>query len=173
MAHGHPDRRLQLVAVTGTNGKTTVAHLARELLEATGRSCGLLGTVGYDTGRRREAGAWTTPPAEILFELWAEMVDTGRDACAFEASSHALDQGRLASAEVDVAAFTNLSREHLEYHRDLEDYLAAKRRLLGHLGGEGRSKDAGLTSQTLLSAVLLARCAASMPGATATAVACA
>lgn len=142
-AHGRPDRALRLVAVTGTNGKTTVAHLTRELLEAWGRPCGLLGTVGYDTGMRHEAGAWTTPPPELLFRLWAEMVESGREACAFEASSHALDQDRLGTAEVDVAAFTNLSREHLEYHRDLEDYFMAKRRLLDRLTGEGRHKPVG------------------------------
>lgn len=142
-AHGCPDRELTLVAVTGTNGKTTVAHLTRELLELRGTPCGMIGTIGYRTGARDEPGAWTTPPPEVLFELLAEMVEHERRACSMEASSHALDQSRLATAEVDVAAFTNLSREHLEYHRDLEDYLQAKRRLLEHLDGPRRHKPAG------------------------------
>ena len=141
--HDFPDRALRLIAVTGTNGKTTVAHCVRDLLRARGESCGLLGTIEYDTGRRRMAAPLTTPAAEDLFAWLAEARDHGCSTVVMEASSHALDQERLGEAEVDVAAFTNLGRDHLDYHRDAEDYLRAKRRLLERLGPQTRSKGPG------------------------------
>jgi UDP-N-acetylmuramoyl-L-alanyl-D-glutamate--2,6-diaminopimelate ligase len=141
--HGRPDLDLRMLAVTGTNGKTTVSWLAARYLELRGERAGCLGTIRYRTGRRDEPARWTTPPPEPFFELLAEMRDAGCGACSLEASSHALDQCRLGEAEIDVAAFTNLTREHLEYHANLEEYLAAKRRLLEHLRSAGRTKPEG------------------------------
>jgi UDP-N-acetylmuramoyl-L-alanyl-D-glutamate--2,6-diaminopimelate ligase len=142
--HAHPDRDLTLVAVTGTNGKTTVSHVVRDLLGVWGRPCGLVGTIRYETGARSVPAPLTTPGVEDLFGLWAEMRDAGLQACSLEASSHALHQRRLGPAEVDVAAFLNVTREHLDYHRDLDDYLAAKLRLLEHLDGPQRAKPRGV-----------------------------
>jgi UDP-N-acetylmuramoyl-L-alanyl-D-glutamate--2,6-diaminopimelate ligase len=141
--HHAPDRELRLVAVTGTNGKTTVSWLGAQLLDLLGEPAGCLGTIRYRTGLRDVAADWTTPPVEELFALLREMCEAGRVACVLEASSHALDQDRIGEAEVDVAAFTNLSREHLEYHRDLDDYLRAKLRLLERLDGPARHKPTG------------------------------
>ena len=140
---GHPDRALTVVAVTGTNGKTTVSHLVRDLLDQTGRRCGLIGTIRYDVLDREYAAPLTTPAPEELLPLLATIRDHGGQAVSMEASSHALDQRRLAGIEVDVAAFTNLSHEHLDYHGDLESYFAAKRRLLAHLDQPGREKTTG------------------------------
>ncbi|HEX9640456.1 MAG TPA: UDP-N-acetylmuramoyl-L-alanyl-D-glutamate--2,6-diaminopimelate ligase [Candidatus Krumholzibacteria bacterium] len=142
--HDAPDRKLQLFAVTGTNGKTTVTHLLRDLLHAMGTRCGLLGTIRYDTGKRERPAPLTTPGVEDFYALLAEMVDAGLTACAFEASSHALDQQRLGPCEVDTAVFMNLEPEHLDYHVDLRGYLEAKRKLLVLLGGASkRAKAAG------------------------------
>jgi UDP-N-acetylmuramoyl-L-alanyl-D-glutamate--2,6-diaminopimelate ligase len=141
--HHAPDRELRVVAVTGTNGKTTVSWLGAQLLDLLGEPAGCLGTIRYRTGLRDVAAGWTTPPAEEFFALLREMCEAGRVACVLEASSHALDQDRIGEAEVDVAAFTNFSQEHLEYHRDLNDYLRAKLRLLERLDGAGRHKPAG------------------------------
>ena len=140
----NPDLHLDLVAVTGTNGKTTVSHLVRWILDAAGRRCGLLGTIEYDTGRKRQKAPLTTPDPCEFYRLLEEMRQAGLSACAFEASSHALDQERIGAAEVDVAAFTNLSREHLDYHPDLQSYLGAKRRLLERLEGPRRNKPRGV-----------------------------
>ncbi len=140
---GHPDLHLELVAVTGTNGKTTVSHLVQWILQGTGRGCGLLGTIEYDTGKKKQKAPLTTPDPCEFYRLLDEMRRAGLGACAFEASSHALDQERIGPAEIDVAAFTNLSREHLDYHPDLQSYLGAKRRLLERLEGPLRRKDRG------------------------------
>jgi UDP-N-acetylmuramoyl-L-alanyl-D-glutamate--2,6-diaminopimelate ligase len=141
--HGVPDRRLRMIAVTGTNGKTSVCHFVRDLIEADGSPCGLLGTIRIETGRRDEAAALTTPGPDELFGWLVEMVGAGRIACAMEASSHALDQDRLGRAEIDVAAFTNVGRDHLDYHPDLEHYVRSKRRLLGLLNQPEREKPPG------------------------------
>lgn len=139
----HPDRDLAVIAVTGTNGKTTVSHLVRDLLREGGQECGLLGTIRYETPSTSIDAPLTTPAAEDLLSLLAQMRDEHAFAVSMEASSHALDQCRLAGIEVDVAAFTNLTHEHLDYHRTLEAYFAAKLRLLDHLGAVGRHKAPG------------------------------
>ncbi len=141
--HGQPDSALTLVAVTGTNGKTTTTHLVRDVLESAGRRCGLIGTIAYETGAQSLRAALTTPDAVAFFALLAEMRDVGLSACAFEASSHALDQERLGRCEVDVAAFSNVTREHLDYHASPDAYLAAKLRLLDRLAGPRRRKPPG------------------------------
>lgn len=123
---GDPSRTLRLLAVTGTNGKTTVATLTRQLLEASGVRCGLIGTIEIDGAGERSRSRLTTPGAIELSRTLARMVDEGCLACAMEASSHALHQGRLAGVRIATAIFTNLSGDHLDYHGTLDRYADAK-----------------------------------------------
>jgi len=136
--YGHPDEELILAGVTGTNGKSTVATLIAAILDAAGRPAGFLGTLGYRFGARTYAGGHTTPEASDLFRTLRRMRDDGAAAVAMEVSSHALDMGRVAGVSFDAAVFTNLTRDHLDYHHDLEDYFAAKRKLFDHLKPGGR-----------------------------------
>jgi UDP-N-acetylmuramoyl-L-alanyl-D-glutamate--2,6-diaminopimelate ligase len=131
--HGHPDREMVLAGVTGTNGKTTVALLIAALLDAAGLPAGFLGTLGYQFGEHRFAGGHTTPESADLYRTLRQMRDAGAAAAAMEVSSHALAMQRVAGAAFDVAVFTNLTRDHLDYHRDMEDYFAAKRQLFSQL----------------------------------------
>jgi UDP-N-acetylmuramoyl-L-alanyl-D-glutamate--2,6-diaminopimelate ligase len=143
--YDRPDRQLEVLAVTGTNGKTTVAHLLRDLWRSRGRACGLLGTISWDSLDAAEAARLTTPGVEDLDDRLSRIQAANGAAVVMEASSHALDQQRLGELEVDVALFTNLTREHLDYHHDLEDYLGAKLRLLDYLDQPERVKPAGLS----------------------------
>jgi UDP-N-acetylmuramoyl-L-alanyl-D-glutamate--2,6-diaminopimelate ligase len=118
--HGHPSQALDVVGVTGTNGKTTTTHLLAAVLEHAGRSTGVIGTL---------SGARTTPEAPELQARLAELRDEGRHAVAMEVSSHALALDRVAGTRFRVAVFTNLSRDHLDFHASMEDYFAAKARL--------------------------------------------
>jgi UDP-N-acetylmuramoyl-L-alanyl-D-glutamate--2,6-diaminopimelate ligase len=127
--YGFPSRELTVVGVTGTNGKTTSAHLVSRIFAAAGVPAGLLGTVGSRIGGEAVPIDLTTPESPDLQALLRRMVTAGDRACVMEASSHALVLGRVAQIDYAVAAFTNLSREHLDFHRDIEDYFAAKRRL--------------------------------------------
>ncbi len=124
-----PSRHLTVVGVTGTKGKTTTAYLIRHLLGAAGRPCGLIGTVTYETGKRSVAAPNTTPSSLTVQRLLDEMWRARLKACAMEVSSHALDQERARGVEFRAAVFTNLSREHMDYHRTFGAYFAAKRRL--------------------------------------------
>jgi UDP-N-acetylmuramoyl-L-alanyl-D-glutamate--2,6-diaminopimelate ligase len=124
--YGDPTRRLRVVGVTGTSGKTTVAHLLEAGLTAAGRSTGLLGTVSTRIGTRTAPSAFTTPEAPDLQALFAVMVEDGVTDVAMEVSSHALALGRVAGTRFAVGAFTNLSQDHLDFHADMEDYFAAK-----------------------------------------------
>jgi UDP-N-acetylmuramoyl-L-alanyl-D-glutamate--2,6-diaminopimelate ligase len=127
-----PSGDMRVVGITGTNGKTTTAYLTAALFEAAGVQCGLLGTVAYRTGPGdngfRDA-ARTTPEAPDLQALLREMVDRGCGACAMEVSSHALSQHRVDGMQFAAAVFTNLTRDHLDFHADMDDYFRAKRRL--------------------------------------------
>lgn len=127
--YGHPSRELTVVGVTGTNGKTTTAHLVAGVFEAAGVPCGVVGTVGNRVGGTAEPVTLTTPEAPDLQALLRRMVAAGDRACAMEVSSHALVLGRAACIEYAAAVFTNLSREHLDFHADIDDYYRAKRRL--------------------------------------------
>jgi UDP-N-acetylmuramoyl-L-alanyl-D-glutamate--2,6-diaminopimelate ligase len=131
--YGHPDRELILAGVTGTNGKSTVATLIAAVLGAAGRPAGFIGTLGYSFQGKSYAGGHTTPEASDLFRLLRQMRDDRAAAVAMEVSSHALAMGRVGGAAFDAAVFTNLTRDHLDYHRDFEDYFAAKRRLFSLL----------------------------------------
>jgi len=127
--HGNPTAALQVVGVTGTNGKTTTAFLARHMLEASGVRTGLLGTVQSVVGDRVEEVERTTPEAVDLQATFARMRQAGDAACVMEVSSHALDLHRAAGIEFDCAVFTNLTQDHLDFHGTLDAYYAAKRRL--------------------------------------------
>ncbi len=128
----HPSRNMRVVGITGTNGKTTTAYLVASMFEAAGVRCGILGTVVYRVGPResdlREATR-TTPEAPDVQALLREMVDHGCGACAMEVSSHALSLRRVDGMAFAAAVFTNLTRDHLDFHADMEDYFRAKRRL--------------------------------------------
>jgi UDP-N-acetylmuramoyl-L-alanyl-D-glutamate--2,6-diaminopimelate ligase len=132
--HGRPSARLQVAGVTGTNGKTTTAFMVREIFEQTGKRCGLIGTVEYRIGERTIPAGRTTPDAGCLQGLLAQMVAAGCRAVSMEVSSHALDQDRATGVDFDVGVFTNLTRDHLDYHGTFEAYFAAKRRLFTGLG---------------------------------------
>ena len=138
-ALGHPERSLRIFGVTGTNGKTTTATLLHELLNAAGVPCGLISTVRCVTGVRDIPSLHTTPDPETLFSLFAEMRDAKMAAVSMEVSSHALDQQRTAGIRFDGAAFTNLTRDHLDYHGTPEAYGAAKKRLFDGLRPDGQS----------------------------------
>jgi UDP-N-acetylmuramoyl-L-alanyl-D-glutamate--2,6-diaminopimelate ligase len=127
--HGDPTARLDVVGITGTNGKTTTAFLVRGLLEAAGRQTGLLGTVTSFVGGVERPTVRTTPEAIELQRTFAEMLAGGDRACAMEVSSHALALHRADAIHWKVAVFTNLTQDHLDFHETMEDYFLAKRRL--------------------------------------------
>ncbi len=125
----NPSEQLVLVGITGTNGKTTTSYLLASIFEAAGMPCGRIGTVGYQVaGREREAPR-TTPEAPELQRMLREMVAAGAAGCVMEASSHALALRRVEFLHFRAAIFTNLTRDHLDFHRDMEAYFRAKRRL--------------------------------------------
>lgn len=130
--YGHPSETLALVGVTGTNGKTTVTYLLASVLDAAGLPAGRVGTVtvrvGPSPSDERDA-SHTTPEASDLQRLLRDMIDRGCRSCAMEVSSHALAQHRVAYLEFKAAIFTNLTRDHLDFHGDMQHYFAAKRRL--------------------------------------------
>ncbi len=125
----HPSSQLKVIGVTGTNGKTTVAFMIKAILEAAGIKTGLLGTIRYEIGERIIPAQRTTPEALEVQQMLAQMVRAGCQACVMEVSSHALEQKRVAHVEFDVAIFTNLTRDHLDYHGTMENYYAAKKKL--------------------------------------------
>jgi UDP-N-acetylmuramoyl-L-alanyl-D-glutamate--2,6-diaminopimelate ligase len=128
-ARGYPGEQLTNLAVTGTNGKTTITFLVRACVEAAGGKCGLIGTVVYDTGSGVTSSSLTTPDCLTIADAQRRMVDGGTKYMVIEASSHALSQDRLAGVNFTAAAFTNLTGDHLDYHKTKENYLAAKIRL--------------------------------------------
>jgi len=125
----HPEAQLKLSGVTGTNGKTTTAFLLEAMLRHQGRKTVLAGTIEYHAAGRIFPAPHTTPESRDLLELFREGVDGGATEAVMEVSSHALDQERTAGLTFDVAIFTNLTRDHLDYHHTMEDYFAAKRKL--------------------------------------------
>jgi UDP-N-acetylmuramoyl-L-alanyl-D-glutamate--2,6-diaminopimelate ligase len=127
--NGHPSHHMQVVGVTGTNGKTTTGYIASAILEAAGIKCGLMGTVLYRTGNRHFEATRTTPEAPDVQAYMREMLTSGCGACVMEASSHALALRRVDGIRFAAAIFTNLTRDHLDFHTGMDDYFAAKRRL--------------------------------------------
>lgn len=123
---GHPEQVIKLVGVTGTKGKTTVTHLIKHMLETAGYLCGLIGTNGNMVGTRALPGDRTTPESYEVYHLLAEMRDAGCTHAVMEVSSHALVLDRVYGLHYTAAAFTNLSRDHLDFHHTMEEYLEAK-----------------------------------------------
>jgi UDP-N-acetylmuramoyl-L-alanyl-D-glutamate--2,6-diaminopimelate ligase len=126
---GHPSRRMKVVGITGTNGKTTTSYVIQSIFEAAGIRCGLMGTVTYRIGDREIAATRTTPEAPEVQGFMRQMLDAGCGACVMEVSSHALALRRVDGIRFAAGVFTNLTRDHLDFHQDMESYFAAKRRL--------------------------------------------
>ncbi len=131
---GHPDSKLLMVGITGTNGKTTTAFLMESIFRAAGVAAGLFGTIEYRWAGQVKTAGNTTPESLDLLTYFAELVASGGEAAVMEASSHALAQERLWGFPFRAAVFTNLTRDHLDFHHDFENYFAAKRRLFEGLG---------------------------------------
>jgi UDP-N-acetylmuramoyl-L-alanyl-D-glutamate--2,6-diaminopimelate ligase len=127
--YGDPTAELRVVGVTGTNGKTTTAFLIHEVLKAAEYPCGLLGTVKQIVGGVEKEVVRTTPEAIELQSTFRQMLDGGDEACAMEVSSHAMTLHRADAIHFEVAIFTNLTQDHLDFHADMEDYFLAKRKL--------------------------------------------
>ncbi|HEX4284035.1 MAG TPA: UDP-N-acetylmuramoyl-L-alanyl-D-glutamate--2,6-diaminopimelate ligase [Terracidiphilus sp.] len=126
---GHPEKQLKAIGITGTNGKTTTAYLTEQLLNLAGRKTVLIGTIEYHVAGEVRPSLHTTPEPRDLFELMADGVHRGATELVTEVSSHGLDQGRSYAIPFDVAVFTNLTRDHLDYHGTMENYYAAKKLL--------------------------------------------
>jgi UDP-N-acetylmuramoyl-L-alanyl-D-glutamate--2,6-diaminopimelate ligase len=124
-----PSREMQVIGITGTNGKTTTAYLVASIFEAAGVRCGILGTVAYRIGDELREATRTTPEAPEVQALLREMVERRCGACAMEVSSHALSLRRVDGITFAAGVFTNLTRDHLDFHADMDDYFRAKRRL--------------------------------------------
>jgi UDP-N-acetylmuramoyl-L-alanyl-D-glutamate--2,6-diaminopimelate ligase len=137
-----PTRRLKMAAVTGTNGKTTTTFLIKHVCEKAGMRCGLIGTVRYEIADRVLPAVRTTPEALEVQELLAQMVDAGCKAAAMEVSSHALAQERTRGLEWDVAVFTNLTQDHLDFHGTMENYFESKLKLFTDLAKQQTKKKA-------------------------------
>ncbi len=134
---GHPSRRLKMVGITGTNGKTTTSYLVASVLEQAGYPTGISGTLGCFDGLEFHELPMTTPPPDRLAAWLAGTLRNGCTHAVMEVSSHALDQSRVAGISFDAACVTNVRRDHLDYHRSIHDYRMAKSRLLEHLVPEG------------------------------------
>jgi len=134
-AYGTDQHRFQLTGITGTNGKTTVSYLVEHILEQAGKKVGIVGTIAYRwPGVEQEAGL-TTPGCLQIHELLERMASEDVDEVCMEVSSHALEQGRVAGLDFDVAVFTNLTQDHLDYHQDMEAYFQSKMKLFFPQGG--------------------------------------
>ncbi|MGB9905673.1 MAG: Mur ligase family protein, partial [Desulfotomaculales bacterium] len=125
--YGYPGRRLKLTGVTGTNGKTTTTYLLRAVYRRAGARVGLIGTVANWIGERKIPVTHTTPESLDLQKILAEMAGAGVDTVVMEVSSHALALKRVAGCRFDTAVFTNLTQDHLDFHKDMQDYLGAKK----------------------------------------------
>jgi UDP-N-acetylmuramoyl-L-alanyl-D-glutamate--2,6-diaminopimelate ligase len=132
-AFGSPSTKLRMIGVTGTNGKTTVTNIIRQILMLRGEKVGLIGTVGIFIGEKEIPATHTTPESRDLSELLAQMVAENVTTCVMEVSSHALALDRVAALDFDSAAFTNLTRDHLDFHKTMEAYFLAKQKLFDHL----------------------------------------
>jgi UDP-N-acetylmuramyl-tripeptide synthetase len=144
----HPSRELRLVAITGTNGKTTTAHIVASIVEAAGDKVAVLGTVGYRIGDEQFEAAHTTPEASDVQRFLRRAVDAGCRVAVMESSSQALDLRRCDALSVAVAVFTNLTQDHLDYHGTMENYFDAKRRLFdGRTGARPASSVVNLDDE--------------------------
>lgn len=144
--YGSPSARMRVFAVTGTNGKTTTAGLVRDIERAAGRECGLISTVEYSWPGHCEESSRTTPDPVSVQRQLAEMEEAGCASASMEASSHALDQERLAFVRLAAAGFTNLTQDHFDYHHGFEDYYRCKRKLFATLGELNRGAPAAINA---------------------------
>jgi UDP-N-acetylmuramoyl-L-alanyl-D-glutamate--2,6-diaminopimelate ligase len=135
----HPSSEMRVIGITGTNGKTTTAYLLASILDSAKLQCGLLGTVGYRIAGETRAAVHTTPEAPVVQALLREMADRGCGACAMEVSSHALSLRRVDGTTFAAGVFTNLTRDHLDFHADMDAYFRAKRRLFEMLPADAPS----------------------------------
>ena len=133
----NPSRRLKVIGVTGTNGKTTTSWLIRGILEAAGIRTGLLGTIEFSDGVWAAPSPYTTPPAAVLAGWLARMEAAGCSHAVMEVSSHALSQARIAGVELHAACVTNVRQDHLDFHNTAANYRAAKLRIFEHLAADG------------------------------------
>jgi UDP-N-acetylmuramoyl-L-alanyl-D-glutamate--2,6-diaminopimelate ligase len=157
--HGDPSNRLKMIGVTGTNGKTTTTYLCKALLESIGQRVGLIGTVAYQIGQETIPASHTTPGALDLQALLAKMVESGLTTAVMEVSSHALALDRTAGCEYDVAVFTNLTQDHLDFHHTMDEYFEAKLRLFtGLAGGQKAGKLALVNLDDPYGAAIRAAC---------------
>jgi len=124
--YGHPSDKVKSIGITGTNGKTTITYLIESMIHAAGRRCGVIGTVNYRIGPKIIPSKNTTPGFLDNQRYLAQLAGLGIDYCVMEASSHALHQGRLEGIHFSAGIFTNLTQDHLDYHKDMEDYFTAK-----------------------------------------------
>lgn len=131
-----PSEKLNVIGITGTNGKTTTSYLIRKIIEKTGSNTGLIGTVSYFIKDQEFEAPYTTPEAPLFQSMLRDMLDNGCKYAISEVSSHALSQKRVDYTKFKIAVFTNLTREHLDFHKDMEDYFLAKRRLFSELLSE-------------------------------------
>ncbi|MDD5258702.1 MAG: UDP-N-acetylmuramoyl-L-alanyl-D-glutamate--2,6-diaminopimelate ligase [bacterium] len=138
--YNYPSDKLKVIGITGTNGKTTITYLLEAILQEHGQHTGVLGTIEYRLGQKVLPAPTTTPQASDLQEFLAEMVKQKFDYVVMEVSSHALELNRTEGCEYDTAVFTNLTRDHLDFHKDFEHYLAAKAKLFTGLGSNQRKK---------------------------------
>lgn len=139
--YGDPSRRLRVIGVTGTKGKTTTTYLIQHLLRAAGHQTGLIGTIQQVAGDQTKVASRTTPEASDLQRLFYEMVQAGWDSAVMEVSSHAVELQRTVATEFDVAVFTNIARDHMDFHPTFDHYLGAKARFFtqaGQPGSKGR-----------------------------------
>jgi UDP-N-acetylmuramoyl-L-alanyl-D-glutamate--2,6-diaminopimelate ligase len=135
--HGHPSERLKLVGITGTNGKTTTAHLIDSIIRASEGTSAMFGTITHRVGNEAAAALNTTPEASDIQRMLRRAVDDGCRSAVMEVSSHAIELRRADALKFAVAVFTNLTRDHLDYHRTMENYFAAKEKLFnGSLGSQ-------------------------------------
>lgn len=127
--YGEPSKKLKLVGITGTNGKTTVSFLVHSIFESAGILCGLIGTIRYSGEQFSRRSAMTTPESVDLHQLLLQFLDEGSGACSMEVSSQGLDQHRVTGSTFEVGVFTNLTQDHLDYHQTMDRYFLAKRML--------------------------------------------
>jgi UDP-N-acetylmuramoyl-L-alanyl-D-glutamate--2,6-diaminopimelate ligase len=141
--YGDPSSKMLLVGVTGTNGKTSTAFILQSILQRSHGPVGIIGTVGVGASGDLQAATHTTPSSSELNRILAGFVDRGCRATVMEVSSHAAAQGRIAGLEFDIGVFTNISRDHMDYHGDMDSYIGAKEIFVRTLAGPGRSKGPG------------------------------
>ncbi len=153
--YGHPSKGVPTIGITGTNGKTTITYLIEAILKEAGYNPAVFGTIEYRCGDKRLASSHTTPESLELISMMRDFREQGANAFILEVSSHALEQHRADGVEFDAVAFTNLTAEHLDYHKTLEDYYLSKKRLFSDLlnGGKGVANADDVYGRRLLSEI--------------------